>query len=196
MKADPPPVDALLGVATCLYDLRQFQPALAAAEFAQQHVTDSLDRRALLWLLSRLYRALGEPSKAIENERLLAGLEAAKNGDLVRFRTLQEEAMSYRAAHDFAKVAETLEEALRIERRQDSLVMLGDAYRALKRPQDAEKCYLEALAAGPEAEAYGALVALGYRPQEATQLLKAGETGAALGTEELIRRALQGAARP
>ena len=58
--------------------------------------------------------------------------------------------MSYRAAHDFAKVAETLEEALRIERRQDSLVMLGDAYRALKRPQDAEKCYLEALAAGPE----------------------------------------------
>jgi tetratricopeptide (TPR) repeat protein len=150
LKADPPPVDALLGVATCLYDLRQFQPALAAAEFAQQHVTDSLDRRALLWLLSRLYRALGEPSKAIENERLLAGLEAAKNGDLVRFRTLQEEAMSYRAAHDFAKVAETLEEALRIERRQDSLVMLGDAYRALKRPQDAEKCYLEALAAGPE----------------------------------------------
>jgi Holliday junction DNA helicase RuvA len=53
-----------------------------------------------------------------------------------------------------------------------------------------------ALAAGPEAEAYGALVALGYRPQEATQLLKAVETGAALGTEELIRRALQGAARP
>jgi Holliday junction DNA helicase RuvA len=51
-------------------------------------------------------------------------------------------------------------------------------------------------AAGPEAEAYGALVALGYRPQEATQLLKAVETGAALGTEELIRRALQGAARP
>jgi holliday junction DNA helicase RuvA len=59
------------------------------------------------------------------------------------------------------------------------------------------------LAAGPAAEAYSALVALGYRPQEATQLLKAVEAGASpdapgagLGTEELIRRALQGAARP
>ena len=46
----------------------------------------------------------------------------------------------------------------------------------------------------PEAEAYGALVALGYRPVEATRLLKAVEPGT-YTTEELIRRALQGAAR-
>jgi Holliday junction DNA helicase RuvA len=59
-----------------------------------------------------------------------------------------------------------------------------------------------ALAAGPAAEAYSALIALGYKPQEATQLLKAVEAatvpegpGAGLGTEELIRRALQGAVR-
>jgi Holliday junction DNA helicase RuvA len=59
------------------------------------------------------------------------------------------------------------------------------------------------LSAGPAAEAYSALVALGYRPQEATQLLKTVQAGVApdapgdgLGTEELIRRALQGAARP
>jgi Holliday junction DNA helicase RuvA len=46
------------------------------------------------------------------------------------------------------------------------------------------------------AEAYGALVALGYKPAEATQLLKAlGEDAAALSTEELIRRALQSAVR-
>jgi Holliday junction DNA helicase RuvA len=58
------------------------------------------------------------------------------------------------------------------------------------------------LAAGPASEAYRALLALGYKPQEATQLLKAVEaavapelSGAELGTEELIRRALQGAAR-
>jgi Holliday junction DNA helicase RuvA len=58
------------------------------------------------------------------------------------------------------------------------------------------------LAAGPVTEAYSALLALGYKPQEATALLKAAEAaaapeagGAALGTEELIRRALQGAAR-
>jgi Holliday junction DNA helicase RuvA len=46
----------------------------------------------------------------------------------------------------------------------------------------------------PEGEAYGALVALGYRPAEATRLLKTVEPGT-YTTEELIRRALQGAAR-
>ena len=45
----------------------------------------------------------------------------------------------------------------------------------------------------PEAEAFGALVALGYRPVEATRLLKAAGPGTH-STEELIRRALQGAA--
>lgn len=45
----------------------------------------------------------------------------------------------------------------------------------------------------PEAEAFGALVALGYRPAEATRLLKAAGPGTH-STEELIRRALQGAA--
>ena len=48
--------------------------------------------------------------------------------------------------------------------------------------------------ASPEGEAYGALVALGYRPAEATRLLKAVGPGTH-STEELIRRALQGAAR-
>ena len=45
-----------------------------------------------------------------------------------------------------------------------------------------------------ESEAYDALVALGYRPAEATRLLKAVAPGTH-STEELIRRALQGAAR-
>ncbi len=48
--------------------------------------------------------------------------------------------------------------------------------------------------ASPEAEAFGALVALGYRPAEATRLLKAVGPGGQ-STEDLIRRALQGAAR-
>ena len=53
-----------------------------------------------------------------------------------------------------------------------------------------------AVAAGTsaESEAYGALVALGYRPAEATRLLKAVGPGTH-STEEMIRRALQGAAR-
>jgi Holliday junction DNA helicase RuvA len=47
-------------------------------------------------------------------------------------------------------------------------------------------------ASNPEAEAFGALVALGYKPAEATRLLKAAGPGTH-STEELIRRALQGA---
>ena len=49
--------------------------------------------------------------------------------------------------------------------------------------------------ANPESEAYAALVSLGYRPAEATRLLKAIGPGTH-STEELIRRALQGASRP
>ncbi|MBS0377380.1 MAG: Holliday junction branch migration protein RuvA [Proteobacteria bacterium] len=49
-------------------------------------------------------------------------------------------------------------------------------------------------APSPEAEAYDALVALGYRPAEATRLLKAAGPGTQ-STEELIRRALKGAVR-
>ena len=49
---------------------------------------------------------------------------------------------------------------------------------------------------GAAGEAYHALVSLGYKPQEATRLLKAaGADDAALATEELIRRALQSAVR-
>jgi holliday junction DNA helicase RuvA len=51
-----------------------------------------------------------------------------------------------------------------------------------------------ALPASPEAEALGALIGLGYKPAEAARLLKAVEPGTH-STEELIRRALQSAAR-
>lgn len=53
---------------------------------------------------------------------------------------------------------------------------------------------LAGAAGGSEGEAFAALVALGYKPAEATRLLRAAEPGAG-STEELIRRALQGAAR-
>jgi Holliday junction DNA helicase RuvA len=48
--------------------------------------------------------------------------------------------------------------------------------------------------ATPEAEALGALIGLGYKPAEAARLLKVVEPGVHT-TEDLIRRALQGAAR-
>jgi Holliday junction DNA helicase RuvA len=51
-------------------------------------------------------------------------------------------------------------------------------------------------AAGPQSEAFSALVALGYKPAEATRLLRAVDAdGSTLGTEELIKRALQSAVR-
>lgn len=50
------------------------------------------------------------------------------------------------------------------------------------------------LRSGAEGEAFAALVALGYKPAEAERLLDA-VAGSASTTEELIRRALQGADR-
>jgi Holliday junction DNA helicase RuvA len=50
------------------------------------------------------------------------------------------------------------------------------------------------LRGGPEGEAFAALVALGYKPAEAERLLDA-VAGAGSTTEDLIRRALQGADR-
>ena len=48
-------------------------------------------------------------------------------------------------------------------------------------------------AVGPQAEAFSALVALGYKPAEVTRLLK-GVDASVQTTEELIRKALQAAA--
>lgn len=49
---------------------------------------------------------------------------------------------------------------------------------------------------GAEAEAYSALIALGYKPAEATRLLKSSTREAGvLSTEQLIRRALQSTVR-
>jgi Holliday junction DNA helicase RuvA len=49
---------------------------------------------------------------------------------------------------------------------------------------------------GPAGEAFSALVAFfGYKPSEATRLLKSVEADGELSTEDLIRRALQSAAR-
>ncbi|HZF15306.1 MAG TPA: Holliday junction branch migration protein RuvA [Steroidobacteraceae bacterium] len=48
--------------------------------------------------------------------------------------------------------------------------------------------------ASPEGEAYSALIALGYKPAEATRLIKGVDADNAT-TEDIIRRALQSAAR-
>jgi holliday junction DNA helicase RuvA len=65
-------------------------------------------------------------------------------------------------------------------------------------PATAIAAGLPAATAGPgpsaQSEAFGALVALGYKPAEASRLLKSVEDGTQT-TEELIRSALQSAAR-
>ena len=58
-------------------------------------------------------------------------------------------------------------------------------------PSDSPKT---GVAAGARAEAYAALVALGYKPVEVNRLLQSVEKDGG-ATEELIRRALQAAAR-
>jgi holliday junction DNA helicase RuvA len=67
----------------------------------------------------------------------------------------------------------------------------------LEAPESATPVDMGAGGAGVhEVEAYSALLALGYKPQEATRLLKGLEVlDGTLSTEELIRRALQSAAR-
>ena len=52
-----------------------------------------------------------------------------------------------------------------------------------------------AAAVSPQSEAFAALVALGYKPPEATRLLKAADEPG-LSTTEIIRRALKSAAKP
>ena len=61
-------------------------------------------------------------------------------------------------------------------------------------PQLATGGAVDGAGLSPENEAYDALIALGYRPAEATRLLKAAGPGTH-STEELIRRALQSAVR-
>src|SRR5215475_3269051 len=62
----------------------------------------------------------------------------------------------------------------------------------LAAPETVAGAPVPAAGSSAESEAYGALVALGYRPAEATRLLKAVGPGTH-STEELIRRALQSA---
>jgi holliday junction DNA helicase RuvA len=64
----------------------------------------------------------------------------------------------------------------------------------LDAPDAAATSSLSLPADGIEAEALNALLALGYKPAEATRLIKTAADGTQ-STEELIRRALQAAAR-
>jgi Holliday junction DNA helicase RuvA len=77
------------------------------------------------------------------------------------------------------------------------IIEMRDSVQKLSLPASGGAHTAAALGAAPSAqsEAFSALVALGYKPPEATRLLKsADEPG--LSTTEIIRRALKSAAKP
>jgi Holliday junction DNA helicase RuvA len=77
------------------------------------------------------------------------------------------------------------------------IIEMRDSVQKLSQPASGGAHTAAALGAAPSAqsEAFSALVALGYKPPEATRLLKsADEPG--LSTTEIIRRALKSAAKP
>jgi tetratricopeptide (TPR) repeat protein len=149
LAVQPASAGALLGRARCLYASQQFPRALDSALAADKHAATPDERRAAAWLLGRLYRMLDRAADAEALERRLAAIEAEFLARLARFRQLQEQAMRFKAEGNTAKVIETLEAALAIQERQDSLVLLGDSYAELGKLAEAERCFLRASQAGP-----------------------------------------------
>lgn len=74
------------------------------------------------------------------------------------------------------------------------IIEMRDSVQKLSAPSAGASPLEPAVAQSPQSEAYGALIALGYKPPEATRLLKnADEPG--LSTTEIIRRALKSAVK-
>jgi Holliday junction DNA helicase RuvA len=75
------------------------------------------------------------------------------------------------------------------------IIEMRDSVQKLSVPPSAGNPLSAATAQSPQSEAYAALIALGYKPPEATRLLKnADEPG--LSTTDIIRRALKSAVSP
>jgi Holliday junction DNA helicase RuvA len=74
------------------------------------------------------------------------------------------------------------------------IIEMRDSVKTLSSAPAALEAREPAVAQSPQSEAYGALIALGYKPPEAARLLKnADEPG--LSTTEIIRRALKSAVK-
>jgi tetratricopeptide (TPR) repeat protein len=144
LKFEPKLVPALLGRARALYDKGLPDQALAPAEAARAGAQGFEDQRGSIWLLCRVYRALGRNEEAQAAEKQLRGLEASFAGDMARIRALSDQASRYKTEGKFDKVAELMEEYLKIRETSEALIRLGDAYLALGRISDARRCYVRA----------------------------------------------------
>lgn len=153
LRQHPGLVPALLGRARALYEKGEAKEALAPAEAAEKGALALDDRSAGEWLLSHIYRDLGRDSDAEAAERRLTRIHESLGADAARLRELNDTAARYRAEGRPDKVAEAMEEFVKIRETPDAQILLGDAYLALGRRADAERCYVRASQIGPLTDA-------------------------------------------
>jgi tetratricopeptide (TPR) repeat protein len=144
LRLEPRLVPALLGRARALYYKGQAEQALAPAEAAHTNARGFEDERGAIWILCRIYRALGRDAEAQNAEHQLSVLESTFAGEMERIRDLSERAAVFEASGNLSKVVELLEAYRRIRETDEILVRLGDAYFGMRRLADAERCYLRA----------------------------------------------------
>jgi Holliday junction DNA helicase RuvA len=131
----------------------------------------------------RLFRGLLKVS-GVGPKIALGILSGASVEDFLRIIEAEDIAMLTRIPGIGRKTAERV-----IIEMRDSVQKL-----AVPAPREAGAPMISA-ATSPQTEAFAALVALGYKPPEATRLLKAADEPG-LSTTEIIRRALKSAAKP
>jgi holliday junction DNA helicase RuvA len=131
----------------------------------------------------RLFRGLLKVS-GVGPKIALGILSGASVEDFLRIIEAEDVAMLTRIPGIGRKTAERV------------IIEMRDSVQKLTVPATREAgAPLISAATSPQTEAFAALVALGYKPPEATRLLKAADEPG-LSTTEIIRRALKSAAKP
>ncbi len=153
LKQEPGLVPALVGQARALYDKGEAKAAQAPAEAARRGALAFEDMSGAEWLLSRIYRELGRDADAQAAEQRLTRIQTDLGADVVRLRELNSQAERFKAAGRPDKVVETMQAFLKIRETPGAQITLGDAFLALGRPEDAERCYVRASQIGPLTDA-------------------------------------------
>jgi len=130
----------------------------------------------------RLFRGLLKVS-GVGPKLALGILSGASVDDFLRIVEAEDVAMLTRIPGIGRKTAERV------------IIEMRDSVQKFAVPAAKEGSAFEPAAPNPQSEAFAALVALGYKPPEATRLLKAADEPG-LSTTEMIRRALKSAAKP
>ena len=129
----------------------------------------------------RLFRGLLKIS-GVGPKIALGILSGASVEDFLRIVEAEDTAMLTRIPGIGRKTAERV------------IIEMRDSVQKLTAPLSAGSAPAGASPLSPQGEAFAALIALGYKPPEATRLLKAADEPG-LSTTEMIRRALRSAAK-